>query len=106
MIPISPMGGYGGSIMSEHHHVHTETKNVINRISRAAGHLEAIRKMVEDERDCGDVLIQLAAVRSAINSIGKIILADHMEHCIADAVEHGDREALDRFNEAIAKFLK
>ncbi len=92
--------------MSERHHVHTETKNVINRISRAAGHLEAIRKMVEDERDCGDVLIQLAAVRSAINSIGKIILADHMEHCIADAVEHGDREALDRFNEAIAKFLK
>ena len=55
---------------------------------------------------CGDVLIQLAAVRSAINSIGKIVLADHMEHCIAEAVEHGDHEALDRFNDAIAKFLK
>ncbi len=92
--------------MSEHIHHHSETKNVLNRLSRAAGHLEAIKKMVEEGRDCGDVLIQLAAVRSAINSIGKIVLADHMEHCIADAIESGDREALDKFNDAIAKFLK
>ncbi|MBR3017633.1 MAG: metal-sensing transcriptional repressor [Clostridia bacterium] len=92
--------------MSEHVHKHTETKNVVNRIARATGHLEAIRKMVEEGRDCGDVLIQLAAVRSAINSIGRIILADHMEHCVTDAVENGDHEALDRFSDAIAKFLK
>ena len=92
--------------MSEHVHKHTETKNVVNRITRATGHLEAIRKMVEEGRDCGDVLIQLAAVRSAINSIGRIILADHMEHCVTDAVENGDHEALDRFSDAIAKFLK
>ena len=103
---IPPGGDIGGENMSEHRHPHTETKNVIHRISRAAGHLEAIKKMVEDGRDCGDVLIQLAAVRSAINNIGKIVLADHMEHCIAEAVEHGDHEALDRFNDAIAKFLK
>ena len=92
--------------MSEHTHHHTETKNVINRISRAAGHLEAIKKMVEEGRDCGEVLIQLAAVRSAINNIGKIVLADHMEHCIAEALEHGDHEALDSCNKAIATFLK
>ena len=92
--------------MSCHTHHHTKKKNVINRISRAAGHLEAIKKMVENGRDCGDVLIQLAAVRSAINNIGKIVLADHMEHCIAEAVEHGDHKALDSFNKAIATFLK
>lgn len=92
--------------MSEHLHHHTETKNVIHRISRAAGHLEAIKKMVEEGRDCGEVLIQLAAVRSAINNIGKIVLADHMEHCIAEALEHGNHAALDSFNEAIATFLK
>ena len=92
--------------MCKNAHQHTETKNVINRISRAAGHLESIKKMVEEERDCGDVLIQLAAVRSAINNIGKIVLADHMEHCIAEALEHGDREALDSFNKAIETFLK
>ncbi|MBQ9300595.1 MAG: metal-sensing transcriptional repressor [Clostridia bacterium] len=92
--------------MIAHTHHHTETKKVINRLSRAIGHLEAIKRMVEEGRDCGDVLIQLAAVRSAINGIGKIILADHMAHCIADAIENGDREALDQFNEAIAKFLR
>ena len=92
--------------MSEHIHHHTETRNVINRISRATGHMESIKKMVENGRDCGDILIQLAAVRSAINSIGRIILADHMEHCIAEAIERGDHEALDKFNDAIAKFLK
>ena len=92
--------------MSEHAHRHTETRNVIHRISRACGHLEAIKKMVEEERDCGEILIQLAAVRSAVNSIGRIVLADHMERCVAEAVEHGDHEALDRFNEAIAQFLK
>ena len=92
--------------MSKQHTHHTETKNVINRISRAAGHLESIKKMVEEGRECGEVLIQLAAVRSAINSIGKIVLADHMEHCIAEALEHGDHEALDSFNKAIATFLK
>ncbi|MBR5961339.1 MAG: metal-sensing transcriptional repressor [Clostridia bacterium] len=92
--------------MNEHLHHHTETKNVIHRISRAAGHLEAVRKMVEEGRDCGDVLIQLAAVKAAVNRIGQIIVADHMEHCIAEALEHGDHEALDSFNAAIAKFLK
>ena len=92
--------------MHEHTHPHTETAQVIHRLSRAAGHLEAIKKMVEEGRDCGDVLIQLAAVRSAINSVGRIILADHMEHCIGEALDHGDREALDRFRIAAARFLK
>ena len=87
-------------------HEHTETRQVINRLSRATGHLESIKRMVEEGRDCSDVLIQLAAVRSAINNIGKIILSDHMEHCIVDAIEHGDREALDKLNDAIDKFLR
>jgi len=88
------------------HHQHTETRKIVNRISRAAGYLESVKRMVEEGRDCSDVLIQLAAVRSAINSIGKLVLSDHMEHCIVDAVEHGDYEALDRLNDAIDKFLK
>ena len=62
--------------------------------------------MVEEGRDCSDVLIQLAAVRSAINSIGKLIISDHMTHCIASAAETGDRKALDRFTAAIDTYLK
>jgi len=89
-----------------HTHPHTDTKRIVNRIARAAGHLNAIGQMVEEGRDCADVLIQLAAVRSAVNSIGKLIISDHMEHCIADALEHGDTDAIRRFSDAMDKYLK
>ena len=59
-----------------HSHVHANTKAVLNRLSRAIGHLESVRQMVEDGRDCSEVLIQLAAVKSAINGVGKVILKD------------------------------
>lgn len=90
--------------MCDHHH--TETKQIVNRISRAVGHLESVKRMVEEGRDCSDVLIQLAAVRSAINGVGKLLLSDHMEHCVVEAIENGDREALKRLNKAIDQFLK
>lgn len=67
-----------------HHHSHEQTKAVLNRLSRAIGHLESIKRMVEDGRDCSEVLIQLSAVKSAINNTGKIILQDHIEHCIVE----------------------
>ena len=56
-----------------HPHTHTQTKAVINRLARAIGHLESVKRMVEDGRDCAEVLIQLAAVRSALNNTAKII---------------------------------
>ena len=87
----------------EHHH--TETKQVLDRLSRAIGHLESVRKMVEDGRDCTEVLVQLAAVRSALNNTAKVILKDHVEHCLADAVECGDMEALEQLNRAIEQFM-
>ena len=87
-------------------HKHEETKNVVNRLSRAAGHLESVKRMVEEDRDCADVLIQLAAVRAAINKAGQILLKDHIEHCVSEALETGDRETLEKLNRAIEQFLK
>ncbi|MFT8888133.1 MAG: metal-sensing transcriptional repressor [Ethanoligenens sp.] len=91
--------------MEDIHH-HENTKAVINRMSRAIGHMQAIKKMVEEGRDCSAILIQLSAVRSAINSIGRIVLQDHIDHCVVDAVKSGDQKVLDDLNDAIAKFLK
>ena len=85
-------------------HTHTQTKAVINRLSRAIGHLESVKRMVEDGRDCTEVLVQLAAVRSALNSTAKVILKDHLEHCITGAGE-GDLDQLQALNEAIDKFM-
>ncbi len=90
----------------EHHHSHTQTKAVINRISRVTGHMESVKKMVEEGRDCSEILIQLSAIRSAVNSIGRIILQDHIDHCVVDAVENGDKKVLEDLNKAIEKFLK
>jgi DNA-binding FrmR family transcriptional regulator len=89
-----------------HTHTHENTKAVLNRLSRAIGHLESIRKMVEDGRDCSEVLIQLSAVKAAINNTGKVILHDHIQHCLVEAVETGDTEAIEELNKAIDRFIK
>ena len=89
-----------------HAHSHTQTKQVLHRLSRAIGHLEAVKKMVEEGRDCSEVLIQLAAVRSAITNTGRVVLQDHIQHCLLEAMETGDQKTLDDLNDAIAKFLK
>ena len=89
-----------------HYHHHENTKAVLNRLSRAIGHLESIKRMVEDGRDCSEVLIQLAAVRSALGSTGKVIMEDHINHCIIDAVESGDMHAVEELNKAISYFIK
>ena len=91
-----------------HRHTHSpeHIKRVSNRLARAIGHLESVKKMVEDGRDCSEVLIQLAAVKSAINNTGKVILKDHLEHCIVEAVEENDMAAIEELNRAIEQFMK
>lgn len=89
-----------------HTHSHEHTRAVVNRLARAIGHLERVKAMVEEGRDCSEVLIQLAAVRSAINNTGKVVLKDHLEHCIVEAIHDQDREAIDELNRAIEQFVK
>ncbi len=89
-----------------HAHTHTNTKAVLNRLSRIVGHLGAVRTMVEEERDCAEVLVQLAAVRSAINGVCKVILKDHVDHCIVDAVQTGDTQTIAELNKAIELLMK
>ena len=89
-----------------HGHVHENQRAVINRLARAVGHLEKVKRMVEEGYDCSEVLIQLAAVRSALDNTGKVILKDHMRHCMVDAVAAGDTEAIEDLCEAVDKYMK
>ena len=75
-------------------------------IPMAIGHLEKVKRMVEEGYDCSEVLVQLAAVRSALDNTGKVILKDHMRHCMVDAVSAGDQEAIDDLCDAIDKLMK
>ncbi len=92
---------------TDHGHTHDpkEVRLIVNRLAKAIGHLESVRRMVEDGRDCSEVLIQLAAVKSALNNTGKVILKQHISHCIVDAIETGDDEALENLNQAIDRLL-
>ena len=89
-----------------HEHTHTQTKAVLNRMARLIGHLQSVRRMVEEGRDCSEVLLQISAVDAALKNVGKIILKDHLEHCIVDAVQDNDREALVRLGQAIDRFVR
>jgi DNA-binding FrmR family transcriptional regulator len=89
-----------------HSHTHKNTKAVLNRLSKSTGHLNSVKKMVENGRDCSEILIQLAAVRSEINGIIEVILQDHIDHCLVEAVKTGDTETIDELNNAIRQLLK
>ncbi len=86
-------------------HTHEHTKAVLNRMSRANGHMNAVKKMIEDGRDCSDVLIQLSAIKSEITGVSKVILKDHIDHCIVDAVKENDEDAIENLKGAIDKLL-
>lgn len=91
----------------EHNHYHSpeQRKKQINRLSRVIGHLEYVKKQIENEEDCADVLMQLSAAKSALNGLGKEIINEHISHCIIHALEDGDTQSIEEFKKAIQKFL-
>ena len=93
-------------IAHSHNHVHANQKAVVNRMARAIGHLEKVKRMVEEGYDCAEVLVQLAAVRYALDNDGKVILQDHMRHGMVDDVAAGDLAAMEDVWKAMAKFLE
>jgi len=100
-----PHGPEGPPLAGSHSHTHKQTKAVLDRLARASGHLSAVRTMVEQGRDCSEVLMQLAAVRSAITKTCEVILKDHLEHCIVDAIDTGDKKALEELNRAVEMLM-
>jgi DNA-binding FrmR family transcriptional regulator len=70
---------------SDHVHQHKQTKAIVNRLSRIEGHIRSVKTMVEEGRDCSDILIQISAVRSAIDKVGRVVLEDHLESCLFHA---------------------
>lgn len=106
---LSPRGGYAVTDNHNHYatHEHKQTKAVTDQLSRTAGHVTSIKRMVEEGRDCPDVLIQLAAVRAAIDRAARIVLEDHIESCLREAASNGMAdEEWDRLKVALDKFIR
>ena len=88
-----------------HYHSPEHKRKVVNRLSRAIGHLNRVKQMVEEDADCSDILMQLSAVESALHSTGKVIINEHIDQCIFHALEDNDTEMLSEFREAISRYL-
>jgi DNA-binding FrmR family transcriptional regulator len=67
-----------------------DKKKLLTRIRRAEGQLRAIARMIEEDTPCVDTLVQVSAIQGALGKIGELILAEHIESCVADAFKHGD----------------
>lgn len=80
-----------------------DRKQLENRLNRVIGQLNGIKKMLDENRYCGDVLTQIAAAESALQSIGYIILKDHMETCVTEGVRAGDTQIMDEAFELMKK---
>lgn len=90
------------------HHKNTprgekEQRQLQNRVNRIIGQLNGIKNMIDDNRYCGDILIQIGAVESALQSLGYVILEDHMRTCVAEEVRKGNEDILSEAVELIKK---
>ena len=86
-------------------HSHPQSKQVINRLSRAIGHLESVKRMAEEGRDCSELLVQISAVISALNGVSKVVLEDHLNHCVIEAAKEGDKKVVSDLIDAISQYI-
>ncbi len=83
------------------------SKKIVNRLARIEGHVRSIKVMVEDGRDCAEILTQLAAVHAAVESTTKAFFQEHIEHCVRSAIKEGkEDEALVELEKAIERFMR
>jgi len=86
--------------------VHKQRKNTRDRLVRAEGHLRGVIKMLDEDKERPDILLQLAAVKAALDKASLVILEDHLEHCLVEAVKSGDVEPqLDELKGALEKLI-
>ncbi len=97
-----------GHGQSAHPHVHSEEslRRIVNRLSRIEGHVRGIKTMVQQNSPCPDVLLQIAAVRGAIDKVARIVLDEHLTECIGRASKEGNIEAeIQQLKAALDRFL-
>ena len=86
--------------------IHRKSEDILKRLARAEGHVRGIAKMVQEDKDCPAILLQIAAVQSALNKISQIMIEDHIETCVAKAIKEGRGEAaVQELKEAIARLI-
>jgi CsoR family transcriptional regulator, copper-sensing transcriptional repressor len=88
------------------HHSDKVKKNLVTRLNRIEGQIRGIKGLIERDTYCDDVITQISATQSALNSVAKILLEGHMKTCVLDRIQEGDTEVLDEFMVTIQKLMK
>ena len=83
-----------------------EYKKLLNRLNRIEGQIRGIKKMVENDAYCTDILVQVSAVNAALNSFNKELLASHIRTCVADDIRDGKDETIDELVVTLQKLMK
>lgn len=83
-----------------------EYRNLINRLSRIEGQIRGIKKMVEEDAYCIDILVQVAAANAALNSFNKVLLGEHIRTCVANDIRDGKDETIDELVTTLQKLMK
>lgn len=88
------------------HRQESEYKDLINRLSRIEGQVRGVKRMVEEDAYCIDILTQVSAITSALNSFNKVLLANHIRTCVADGIRNGQEEPVDELVATLQKLMK
>jgi len=81
-----------------------DSDNLHRRLKKIIGQVQAIDRMIDEDRPCEDILSQISAAKSALNKAGQVVLEGHINHCVRDAITSGDEEEIKNFTKAIERF--
>lgn len=88
------------------HHSDKVKQNLVSRLNRIEGQIRGIKGLIEKDTYCDDVITQISATQSALNSVAKILLEGHLKKCVVDRIQEGDMEVLDEVLVTIHKLMK
>lgn len=88
------------------HHSDKMKSNLVTRLNRIEGQIRGVKGMIERDTYCDDVLTQLSAIQSALNSVGKLLLEGHMRSCVVERIQEGELEVIDELLITVKKLMK
>jgi len=88
------------------HHSDKVKNNLISRLNRIEGQIRGVKGLIEKDTYCDDVLNQIAAVQSALNSVGRLLLEGHLKSCVIERIQEGDHEVIDELLVTVNKLMK
>ena len=101
---------HGGEISDVEARVRTRTdeeyKKLLNRLNRIEGQIRGVKSMLENDAYCTDVLVQVSAIRSALNSFSKVLLTNHIKTCVVDNLKQGNEDVVDELVATLQKLMK